>query len=278
MKQQSLSSISLLLLFLHFTNSLAQLSPAAAPTQPPPAAPVKAPPAPPPALPPSTVQVQPSKGPLDVVKILGKASHFSVFVRLLKATQVDSELFLQLNNTNNGATILAPTDGAFSGLKVGTLNSLSDGDKIELVKFHVVPEVISTTQFETVSNPRRTLAGAGKRFALNVTTGNSMVNITTGLTNTTISGTVYADNRLAIYQIDNVLLPLDMFTPKTAAPAPSPSSLKAAPAPEKATNSSPATDTPVADPKGTSASSEGFCFSNNVVLLAAAMASAVLGF
>ncbi|XP_065868824.1 fasciclin-like arabinogalactan protein 12 [Euphorbia lathyris] len=277
MKQQSLSSFSLLFLFLYFTNTLAQLSPAAAPAQPLPSAPVKAPPAPPPALPPSTVQVQPSKGPLDVVKILGKASHFSVFVRLLKATQVDSELFLQLNNTNNGATILAPTDGAFSGLKVGTLNSLSDGDKIELVKFHVVPEAISTTQFETVSNPIRTLAGAGKRFALNVTTGNSMVNITTGLTNTTISGTVYADNRLAIYQIDNVLLPLDMFTPKTAAPAPSPSSLKAAPAPEKATNSTPDTDTPVTDPKNVSAS-EGFCFGNNVVLLAAAIASAVLGF
>ncbi|WCJ41048.1 FASCICLIN-like arabinogalactan-protein 12 [Euphorbia peplus] len=277
MKQQALSFASFIFLFLYFTNSLAQLSPAAAPLKPPPAAPVQAPPMPPPAQPPSTVQVQPSKGPLDVVKILGKASHFSVFVRLLKATQVDSELFLQLNNTNNGATIFVPTDGAFSGLKVGTLNSLSDGDKIELVKFHIVPDVISTTQFETVSNPVRTLAGAGKRFALNVTTGSNMVNITTGLTNTTISGTVYADNRLAIYQVDNVLLPLDMFTPKTAAPAPSPSALKAAAAPEKATKNTPVTESPAGGPKDISGS-EGLSFSKNVVLVAAAMASAVLGF
>ncbi|XP_048234259.1 fasciclin-like arabinogalactan protein 12 [Ricinus communis] len=142
MKQQSLFSFSLLLLFLHCSTEIFAQAPAAAPViQPPPAAPVKAPPAPP-AQAPSGVQVQPAPGPLDVVKILGKASHFTVFVRLLKATQVDTELFLQLNNTNNGATIFVPTDGAFSGLKVGTLNSLSDGEKIELVKFHIVPTFI----------------------------------------------------------------------------------------------------------------------------------------
>ncbi|OAY51648.1 fasciclin-like arabinogalactan protein 12 [Manihot esculenta] len=240
MKQQALFSFSLLLLFLH-SRTFAQ-SPAAAPAQPPPVAPVKAPPAPP-AQSPSGVQVAPSPGPLDVVKILGKASHFSVFVRLLKATQVDTELFLQLNNTNNGATIFAPSDGAFSGLRVGTLNSISDGDKIELVKFHIVPLFISTSQFDTVSNPIRTLAGAGNRFALNVTTGGNLVNITTGLTNTTISGTVYTDSRLAIYQVDRVLLPLDMFTPKSPSPAPSP-----APAPEMP-KKAPVVETPVAPKK-----------------------------
>ncbi|KAF2321773.1 hypothetical protein GH714_002655 [Hevea brasiliensis] len=195
MAQKSFFSFSILLLFLHCTNAQ---PPAAAPVQAPPVVPVQAPPAPP-AQSPSGVQVAASPGPLDVVKILGKASHFSVFVRLLKATQVDTELFLQLNNTNNGATFFAPSDGAFSSLKV-------------------------------VSNPVRTLAGAGNRFALNVTTGGNLVNITTGLTNTTISGTVYTDSRVAIYQVDRVLLPLDMFTPKLPAPAPSPA---VALAPEK---------------------------------------------
>ncbi|KAF2300580.1 hypothetical protein GH714_014147 [Hevea brasiliensis] len=132
------------------------------------------------------------------------------------------------------------SDGAFSGLKGGTLNSLTDGDKIELVKFHIVPTFISTSQFQTVSNPVRTLAGAGNRFALNVTTAGNLVNITTGLTNTTISGTVYTDSRLAIYQVDRVLLPLDMFTPKPPSPAPSP-----APAPEKPTKA-PIVESPVA--------------------------------
>ncbi|XP_002532608.2 fasciclin-like arabinogalactan protein 12 [Ricinus communis] len=269
MVQQSRFSFSLLFLFLHCSTKILAQAPAAAPVvQPPPAAPVKAPPAPP-AQAPSGVQIQPSPGPLDVVKILGKASHFTVLVRLLKATQVDTELFLQLNNTNNGATIFAPTDGAFSGLKVGTLNSLSDGEKIELVKFHIVPTFISSSQFQTVSNPVRTLAGAGHRFALNVTTGGSTVNITTGLTNTTISGTVYTDTRLAIYQVDRVLLPLDIFTPKPPAPAPSPAAL----APEKSTKA-PIVESPVA-PKDLSASMSLF-MQNNVVFLAAGIVCALI--
>lgn len=49
-----------------------------------------------------------------------------------------------------------------------------------------------------------------------------MVNISTGLVNTTISGTVYADNQLAIYKVDWVLLPLGIFAPKPKPPVPSP--------------------------------------------------------
>ncbi|XP_012065113.1 fasciclin-like arabinogalactan protein 12 [Jatropha curcas] len=268
--QQSLFSFSFLFLFLHFTKTLTQ-SPAAAPVQPPPAAPpLQAPPS----QPPSGVQVPVTRGPLDVVKVLGKASHFTVFIRLLKATQVDTELFLQLNNTNNGATIFAPTDGAFSGIQVGTLNSLTDGDKIELVKFHIVPTFISTSQFQTVSNPVRTLAGTGKRFALNVTTAGNFVNITTGLTNTTISGTVYSDNRLAIYQVDRVLLPLDVFTPKPPAPAPAP-----ALAPENPKKTAPFVESPnFNNPKDVSGSVSLLFLDNLLVFSTVLIVSAMLQF
>ena len=46
------------------------------------------------------------------------------------------------------------------------------------------------------------------------------VNITTGLTNTSLSGTVYTDNQLAIYKIEKVLLPKDIFASNAPAPAP----------------------------------------------------------
>jgi hypothetical protein len=46
------------------------------------------------------------------------------------------------------------------------------------------------------------------------------VNITTGLTNTSLSGTVYTDNQLAIYKIEKVLLPKDIFGSNAPAPAP----------------------------------------------------------
>ncbi|CAN1249592.1 Fasciclin-like arabinogalactan protein 12 [Linum perenne] len=197
MKNQIILSISLLIILLNVPKTLSQ-SPASAPAANPP--------------PSSAAQVAEIPGPLDVVKILEKAGRFTVFLRLLRSTQENTELYQQLNETHNSATVFAPSDGAFSGLKAGTLNSLSDGDKSELVKFH----------FQTVSNPLKTLAGSGKQFQLNVTTSDSMVNVTSGLTNTTVSGIVYMDDQLAIYQVDKVLLPKEVFSPKSLAPAPAP--------------------------------------------------------
>lgn len=218
------SKISYILLFLHFTQTFSQ-SPTAAPAH----APAKAPPAPPPAStsaqaqPPVMVPVQVSKGPVNVIKILQKAGHFTFFSRLIKTTQEDIQVFSQLNDSRDGVTLFAPTDGAFSAIiKSGTLNSLTDHEKIELVQFHIIPRILTTANFQTVSNPITTLAGSGSRFALNVITTENLVNVTTGLTNTTISGIVYIDSQLAIYQVDKVLLPFDLFAPKPPAPAPAP--------------------------------------------------------
>ena len=223
MKQQISFSFSLVLLFLHCSQTL---------SQPPNAAPAKAPAAAttPPlaatsaqASPPVMVPVQVSKGPVNVIKILQKAGHFAIFTRLIKSTQEDIQLFSQLNDSRDGVTIFAPTDGAFSAIiKSGVLNSLTDHQKIELVQFHIIPRVLSTANFQTVSNPITTLAGSGSRFTLDVITTESMVNVTTGLTNTSVSAIVYTDSQLAIYQLEKVLLPLDIFAPKPLAPAPAP--------------------------------------------------------
>jgi len=45
--------------------------------------------------------------------------------------------------------------------------------------------------------------------------------MTTGAVNATITGTVYTDNKLAVYQVDKVLVPLDLVLPAKA-PAPAP--------------------------------------------------------
>ncbi|KAJ8751438.1 hypothetical protein K2173_016648 [Erythroxylum novogranatense] len=215
MMKQSLLPFSLIFLFLSCHQLLAQ-SPVAAPAKPPPAAP--------PVTAPTAAQIPAStSGTPDIDKILTKAGHYTIFVRLLKATGEDSDLFSLLNTTNNGVTIFAPTDGSWSALKVGTLNTMSDEDKTELVKFHVVPKFISMSQFQTESNPVKTQAGKGGRVSLNITVSGASVNISTGLTNTSIAGTIYTDNQLAIYQVDKILLPLDIFTPKTSpSPAPAP--------------------------------------------------------
>jgi uncharacterized surface protein with fasciclin (FAS1) repeats len=239
MTKQAVSSLSILLVFLfHCITSSAQ--PAAAPAQPAkaPAQPANPPtqPANPPVqsakAPAQPAQVPVQTGPTDVTKILEKAHGYSVFVRLLKSTGVSKQLYGQLNNSNNGFTIFAPIDSAFSNLKPGTINSLSDLQKTQLIQFHILNTVVTLSNFQTLSNPVPTEAGdtSAGEFPLNITTAGNQVNISTGLVNATLGSTVYSDDQLVIYQVSKVLLPLDIFNPKpkkvAAAPTPTPSKPK----------------------------------------------------
>ncbi|KAI3706394.1 hypothetical protein L6452_24104 [Arctium lappa] len=163
-------------------------------------------------------------GPTNITKILEKAGQFTTLIRLFGNTQVGNQINTQLNNSNQGMTVFAPTDNAFSGLKPGTLNSLSDQQKVELLQFHVVPNFLSTAQFQTISNPLRTQAGdsASNKFPLNITTSGNQVNVTTGVVDATVANTIYTDGTLAVYQVDKVLLPMSLFGSQSPAPAPEP--------------------------------------------------------
>lgn len=193
----SLSLTTLLFLLLHSTTTSAQ-SPAPAPS-----------------------------GPTNITKILEKAGQYTTLIRLCKTTQVCDQINTQLNNSNQGLTVFAPTDNAFSALPSGTLNSLTDQQKVALLQFHILPTFLSISQFQTVSNPLRTQAGdsAAGAFPLNVTTSGNQVNVSTGVNDATVANTVYSDNQLAVYQVDKVLLPLSLFG--TPAPAAAPAAPKA---------------------------------------------------
>jgi uncharacterized surface protein with fasciclin (FAS1) repeats len=110
-------------------------------------------------------------GPPNITAILEKAGQYTTLIRILKSTQVSNQINNQLNNSNSGLTIFAPTDNAFNSLPAGTLNSLNDQEKVSLIQFHVVPDYMSTSNFQTVSNPLRTQAGNSDNgeFPLNVT-------------------------------------------------------------------------------------------------------------
>ncbi|KAL2933182.1 Fasciclin-like arabinogalactan protein 11 [Bienertia sinuspersici] len=177
-------------------------------------------------------------GPTNITAILSKGGQFTMFIRLLGSTQETDQIDQQLNNSDSGLTVFAPPDNSFSSLKSGLLNSLSDQQKVELVQFHILPDYMTLTQFQTVSNPLRTQAGNsnGGEYPLNVTSSGNQVNVTTGVVNTTVSGTIYTDGKLAVYQVDQVLLPLAFF--RSPAPAPAPVSGK----PKKAGDTSDDTD------------------------------------
>ncbi|KAG9453388.1 hypothetical protein H6P81_006292 [Aristolochia fimbriata] len=190
-------------------------------------------------------------GPTNISAILEKAGQFTTLLRLLRVTQVGDQINTQLNNSNQGLTLFAPPDNAFSSLKSGTLNSLSDQEKVSLVQFHILPTFLSMSQFQTVSNPVRTQAGnsAAGEYPLNVTTSGNQVNVSTGVDDATVANTIYTDGQLAVYQVDKVLLPLDIFGPKSPAPAPSP--LKK---PKKSSDAADAAGAPTSDDTTTDAS------------------------
>ncbi|XP_021830669.1 fasciclin-like arabinogalactan protein 12 [Prunus avium] len=288
MKQQNqpLFSLTLLLIFFsHCTKILSQApsaSPAAAPATP------GAPTSTGPVVPAPPADAPAPSGPTNITKILERAGGYKVFIRLLKSTQVDNQLYRQLNNSNSQLTVFAPTDGAFSNLGTGSLNSLSDEQKGQLVQFHLIPDFLTIQNFQTISNPVRTQAGSGLEYPLNITTAGNSVNISTGLVNTSISGTVYSDNQIAIYQVDSVLQPYGVFAPKrqlpslAPAPAPAPASVHRKPKLNSSSSDSDDSDTsttpPVAEVKSGAVPTMLPKFNGIVSIAVAVVAAAALSF
>ncbi|KAK7302983.1 hypothetical protein RJT34_13881 [Clitoria ternatea] len=226
MKQTIFFSILLVLFATIFcTTTLAQ-SPAAAPKAPAKPSPATPAPAVAPAKPlvPSLPQspTSDSSSGQDIIKILRKAKSFNTLIRLLKTTQIINQINAQLVTTKSGGlTIFAPDDGAFSQLKAGYFNSLAERQQKELIQFHVLPVYVSSSNFDSLSNPVLTLASdSPSGYQINVTAYGNNVNISTGVVNATLTGIVYSDKTLAIYHVDKVLIPLDFSKPKPPAPAP----------------------------------------------------------
>ncbi|KAF8009021.1 hypothetical protein BT93_J0110 [Corymbia citriodora subsp. variegata] len=209
--------IALSLLFL-ISTAPASAQPAASPAPPP--VMVAAPPVPRVAVSPAAVSPAPDSPPppappqANLLKILQKAGGFTVLVKLLRGTHVSDQVDSQLSDLNDGITFFAPDDAAFSALKAGTLNSLSNEQQVQLLQFHVVPTYLTVSQFQTVSNPLMTKAGGvgGKEFPLNITTKGDRITVFTGVDGASVTKTLYTDGSLAVYQVDKVLLPLSIFS------------------------------------------------------------------
>ncbi|PUZ55437.1 hypothetical protein GQ55_5G211900 [Panicum hallii var. hallii] len=165
-------------------------------------------------------------GPPNVTAILEKGGQYTTFIRLMKETQQDTQLNSQLNssfgNNGGGYTVFAPTDNAFNNLKPGTLNSLTQQQQVSLVQGHVLSNFYSMDSFQTASNPVRTQAsGRDGPYTLNITSDtNNQVNVSSGVVDVRINNALYSTKPLAVYSVDKVLLPLELFGAKAPAAAP----------------------------------------------------------
>ncbi|XP_074277556.1 fasciclin-like arabinogalactan protein 6 [Silene latifolia] len=167
-------------------------------------------------------------GAINLTAILEKGGQFTTFIRLLNTTQVGQQVENQVNNSNEGMTVFAPTDNAFQNLKPGTINGLTNQQQVQLILYHVLPKFYTFESFQTASNPVRTQATGndGKPFGLTVTyLGVNNVNVSTGVVTVTINNALRSTLPLAVYQVDKVLLPEELFGAK--APKSSPSTAEA---------------------------------------------------
>ncbi|KAJ3692270.1 hypothetical protein LUZ60_012620 [Juncus effusus] len=158
-----------------------------------------------------------SDGPLDFIGILEKGSQYTTFLRLLKSTQVGEQVVNQLENSSEGLTVMAPTDNAFSSLKPGTLNKFTNQQQSELVMYHILPKYYSFYTFQLTSNPVPTQATSEEgTCTINITSSTNQANISTGIDDTSITNALYSDFPLAVYSVDKVLMPPDLFGPHSA--------------------------------------------------------------
>ncbi|GLJ37878.1 hypothetical protein SUGI_0770690 [Cryptomeria japonica] len=213
------------------------------------------------AVPAAPVVVARRPGKLNLTAILEKVGQFNTYLSLLKSTQVGSQL---INSQQQGLTLLAPPDAAFAALKPGTLNALTDQDKVALLQYHALPSYYTLGQLQTVSNPVRTAAPGNGLFGMNFSSIGNNVNVSTGIVKAAISGPVYSQSPVAVYTVDKVLLPLGIFGPKPPA---------AAPAPEAGGPMIPPTVSPSSDGSASTTSGCGsrFVLSNGVTLALAVL-------
>ncbi|GMH07271.1 hypothetical protein Nepgr_009111 [Nepenthes gracilis] len=191
----------------------------------------------------------PSSTPVNLTGILDKGGQFTEFIRLLATTQAEDQIENQINTSTEGMTVFAPTDNAFNNLKSGALNGLSDQEQVQLVLYHILPKFYSLASLQTVSNPVRTQAtGQDGVWGLNFTSQGTQVNVSTGVVETQLNNALRQEFPLAVYEVDKVLLPEELYGTKAPAPA--------APSPKRSTSNSSSSTTTKSHSEGPSASEQ----------------------
>lgn len=147
---------------------------------------------------------------------------------------------------DKGLTLFAPSDEAFKARGVPDLNKLTNAEVVSLLQYHAVAKYLPVGSLKSSRDPISTLAtnGAGK-YDFSVTTAGDSVTLHTGVDSSRVASTVLDSTPLAIFTVDSVLLPTELFG-KSPSPAPS-----LAPSPEPVSSPSPA---PALAPKAESPS------------------------
>ncbi|KAE8733530.1 Fasciclin-like arabinogalactan protein 2 [Hibiscus syriacus] len=131
------------------------------------------------------------------------------------------------DNVNGGLTVFCPLDDAFKAF-LPKFKNLTASGKESFLEFFGVPVYQSLSMLKSNNGLMNTLATDGaSKFDFTVQNEGEEVTLKTKINTVKITGTLLDEQPVAIYTIDKVLMPRELF--KAAAPTPAP-----APAPEEA--------------------------------------------
>lgn len=132
------------------------------------------------------------------------------------------------DNVDSGLTVFCPLDQAL-GAFAPKFNKLTAPQKVLFMLYHGMPAYESMDMLRSDKGVKRTLATQGKSMGYNFMVHNvgMVVTLKTRLTTASVTGTLVDEEPLAVYTIDKVLEPVELFNPGKApkAPAPSPSAV-----------------------------------------------------
>ncbi|CAL9199470.1 unnamed protein product [Musa hybrid cultivar] len=170
----------------------------------------------------------------------------ATFAGLLAATADAEQTFA--SNIDGGLTAFCPLDEAMKPFLPKFKNLTADG-KLSLLLYHAIPVYYSVEMLKTGNGVVNTLAtdGTSRNYNLTVQNDGNQVTLRTRVTVATIMGTLIDEDPLAVYTIDKVLEPMELFKPaEPPAPAPAPETDKRAAAAPKAGTSTTAKASPPA--------------------------------
>ncbi|XP_038875949.1 fasciclin-like arabinogalactan protein 10 [Benincasa hispida] len=144
-----------------------------------------------------------------------------------------------------GLTIFAPNDEAFKADGVPDLSKLTNAEVVSLLLYHALPGYTPIGALKTTKDPIDTLAtGSAGKFDITTTTAGDAVTLHTGIGPSRIADTVLDATPLAIFSVDSLLLPSELFG-KSPSPAPAPEPVSSpSPTPSLAPSPSPSAKAP----------------------------------
>uniref|UniRef100_A0A0E0LWJ9 FAS1 domain-containing protein n=1 Tax=Oryza punctata TaxID=4537 RepID=A0A0E0LWJ9_ORYPU len=181
---------------------------------------------------PATVSLPPSPAPspaarrhVDLADLLSVAGPFHTFLDLLEKTDVLKTFQSQANSSKDGITVFVPKDSAFASLAKTAMANLTSDQLKSLALYHALPRYYSLAEFNKLSTVSPVSTFAGGEYTVNVTDDMGTVHVRSMWSNPKISSSVYSTRPVAVYEVDRVLLPMQIFKtdpPMAPAPAPAP--------------------------------------------------------